>query len=457
MTDGDPWSPNKFYLFSRILSYSISFDILNLAFCLLFAEVISQCNSILNCQSCHFESFGFICDQCNEGYFKSSTTCQQCPSLCYSCASASNCYSCKPGYYGADCSSACIGCNNEKCEKGTGTCIDGCQDGFFQLSPGPCYKCFKTCTMCSTDTICSVCQAGFYGPRCNTSCSGCIDGNCDINSGSCSLGCNSGFYTDSSTGHCPQCQTNCTTCTARDTCTGCVDGFYLTTESECKPCSEHCKIGTVCNPSNGYCEEGCENMWSGEQCSAKCPPGCKHCGQNNTLYCGLCDNGRYGESCENSCSSACKSDSASTEQICNKTSGFCKFGCEDGAWGETCEYSCGKGCTGGQCNLTTGYCLDSCRFNYHGEMCNNLCSDNCLNATNSSSNRLCNEQTGQCVNGCHPGWFGENCSQGCSNYCQDVNCFRSNGSCIHGCLDGYSGSRCDQRDQGMTYLTSNIT
>ena len=281
-----------------------------------------------------------------------------------------------------------------------------------------------------------------------TSCSGCVEGKCDINSGSCHLGCKSGYYRNSTTDHCLACMTNCAACTAYNTCTSCTDGFYITTNVTCKTCPLHCKNGTICNKINGYCEGGCNDLWSGEQCFDKCASGCKQCSQTNTLSCGICDQERYGDGCEHNCSPSCKTEN--TCPICNKNNGSCSIGCIDGTWGETCENNCGIGCTGGLCNRATGYCLNSCSLNYFGDMCDKQCSENCLRITNDSSARRCSEASGHCTFGCQPGWFGENCKHTCSSYCIDVECFRSNGSCIYGCLDGYSGSKCDKRDQGMT-------
>nr|XP_034319182.1 receptor-type tyrosine-protein phosphatase alpha-like [Crassostrea gigas]XP_034319183.1 receptor-type tyrosine-protein phosphatase alpha-like [Crassostrea gigas] len=95
------------------------------------------------CQS-HWQGEG--CDECKDGFYNSSCTevCGQCVngSACNKdtgyCTDCLNnfiqpfCKDCIEGYYGKDCNKMCSNCNSSapSCNKDTGTCFFGCNDGW---------------------------------------------------------------------------------------------------------------------------------------------------------------------------------------------------------------------------------------------------------------------------------------------------------------------------------------
>ncbi|XP_071088058.1 multiple epidermal growth factor-like domains protein 10 isoform X1 [Haliotis cracherodii] len=161
--------------------------------------------------------------------------------LCFT--SAADSQDCPKGRYGISCSLQCTNCQNEKCQKSTGECDN--------------------------------CKHGFYGKRCNETCSP----NCRKNTA-----CNR------TNGHCDD---------------GCLPSYW---GGMCdRNCSQMCN-NSVCMHYSGKCHLGCEDGWTGFYCNISCQTVCVNtaCAQI-TDKCIECKNNNGGQ-CENSksCFNVCE-------------------------------------------------------------------------------------------------------------------------------------------------------
>ncbi|KAK6179332.1 hypothetical protein SNE40_011719 [Patella caerulea] len=93
-----------------------------------------------------------------------------------------------------------------------------------------------------------------------------------------------------------------------------------------KACSDrHCLNQSSCNPSNGSCDNGCEDGYIGIDCTLMQP--------KVEVY--DCVSGMYGTKCDLVCSGRhCLHQSS-----CNPSNGSCDDGCEDGYIGIDCTYT----------------------------------------------------------------------------------------------------------------------
>ncbi|GFR61714.1 multiple epidermal growth factor-like domains 6, partial [Elysia marginata] len=141
---------------------------------------------------------------------------------------------CDIGKYGSDCSLKCnTNCAgpDDVCDHITGTCTNGCEDGYRG-------------NMCD-----KKCPTGKYGfgcsQVCNTNCAGSDDA-CDHIKGTCTNGCEDGYRGD-------KCNLPCPT------------GKY---GSSClKTCNNTCNgSDNACDHINGTCTNGCEDGYVGDMC-----------------------------------------------------------------------------------------------------------------------------------------------------------------------------------------------
>ena len=120
---------------------------------------------------------------CRHGYFFGDGECTACPDTCTRCTGQSRCSYCVEGYYGTHCQYQCPSfCQNSLCDKISGVCLEDCIDGYFSDSDS-CDVCPKNCFSCSEPMACTKCKTGFWGPKCQKDCpSACIactsDGEC---------------------------------------------------------------------------------------------------------------------------------------------------------------------------------------------------------------------------------------------------------------------------------------
>ena len=236
------------------------------------------CNDDFHCHTCDPGFYGDFCNQtcsehctanvcdkqdgsckCKIGY--AGNPCTECPPNCddTGCNETFHCQTCYPGSFGSFCNQTCSEhCVDNRCHR-DGRCTCNVGYGGHQCEPCP-TNCGKT--GCDEQLICHECDPGFYGDRCNSTCSTkCIYGTCNRD-GSCN--CSVGYG-----GHpCEACPSSCdsTGCDEQLICHKCYPGFF---GDYCYlPCSANCVNGT-CN-RNGSCT--CKKGFNGFGC---CPENCK--------------------------------------------------------------------------------------------------------------------------------------------------------------------------------------
>ncbi|XP_060607366.1 protein draper-like [Ruditapes philippinarum] len=276
------------------------------------------------CDACAGLRYG---DECNN----------TCPSNCGTCISDTECLWCKNTvYYGSYCQHRCsLGCDQGRCIKSTGHCIEGCKSGF---SGGKCDKCSpgvfgpfcdqncsNNCFSCLSETNCTECNPGFYGEKCANACPSGCNGTCSVSNGqSCNI---TDIYRV------------CATDTGR-----CIHG-----------CNSVIKYGE-------YCEKQCSDTCNNKSCDLKTG----HCLEG-------CEMNFYGLFCVDSCSTSCISYTG--KRRCDGTKGHCLFGCKYGFHGERCDNICSSQCVNTTCNQTTAECSYGCIDGFKGPKCAEIIPD----------------------------------------------------------------------------------
>ncbi|XP_056003118.1 cell death abnormality protein 1-like isoform X1 [Ostrea edulis] len=180
--------------------------------------------------------------------------------------------------------------------------VYGCSVGRYGESCSRCHGC-STC-----DIISGACQCGvsFFGPNCSNACSVYCKGNlCNNVTGSCTNGCEIGYYKD-----------------------------------KCKwTCNPGCKNG--CNRNSGSCDNGCIDGKYGIECYDVCSVGCISNCERMTGTC-MCKKGWQGEKCRE---------------------------CSPTFYGPSCEEECSPHCYNGTCYVNNGSCIDGCTRDYTGDKC----------------------------------------------------------------------------------------
>nr|XP_022312542.1 protein draper-like isoform X1 [Crassostrea virginica] len=278
-------------------------------------------------------------------------------------------FGCETGRYGEDCSYTCDHCrNNASCEITSGVCDKhGCADP--KMAP----------------PSCSQCLAGF-GENCRRQCSPfCKENRCDINMGTCLLGCNDGYLGSF-------CNTTCR---------------YGNYGDRCQKSCNHCLQNTTCHHVNGFCSSGCKEGYKGEKCDTACSVG--EYGKNCANHCGHCFN----------------------NEPCNRFDGRCND-CETGYHGFKCDKECSNKTYGLNCLDTCGACLDSSPCHHVDGSCPSGCNPGW-------------QTTPKCDAPCPPGTFGPNCINKCSGNClHHAPCDKESGKC-KSCSEGWKNDFCNEK------------
>ncbi|XP_056003464.1 multiple epidermal growth factor-like domains protein 10 [Ostrea edulis] len=206
------------------------------------------------------------------------------------------------------------------------------------------------------------------------------------------------------------------------------------------PCSDTC-VNAACNPSNGYCTEGCITEYWGNTCKSQCSQHCigNMCEQGNGTCTNDCAEFRYGYTCEHQCSPQC------SPRTCDRVTGACSD-CNAGYHGLFCNITCSPYCKSGTCDAHNGHCIGGCKANWTGNLCDKcgvyFFGPNCSNACSVyCKGNLCNNVTGSCTDGCEIGYYKDKCKWTCNPGCKN-GCNKNSGSCDNGCIDGKYGNEC---------------
>ncbi|KAL4480242.1 hypothetical protein ABPG74_020758 [Tetrahymena malaccensis] len=231
---------------------------------------------------------------CNSSYVDISGVCKPCSSNCDQCNSQTSCTVCQQNYYlTADmtCVATCpqtfvVNVNQTQCICDVNRTLTNnmcpCNSGFLDIN-GICQQCPQNCNTCSSQTICTACQTGYYltlDGSCTQSCpltftvdstkTKCV---CDINrtlqNNSCP--CNTAFVDIGGT--CKPCPQNCQTCTSQTTCQVCQAGFYQTVNNTCV---SQCPNTFIVDVQQNKCVCAINQSLSNNQCIT-CQDGCIKC------------------------------------------------------------------------------------------------------------------------------------------------------------------------------------
>ncbi|XP_045211293.1 cell death abnormality protein 1-like [Mercenaria mercenaria] len=128
--------------------------------------------------------------------------------------------------------------------------------------------------------------------------------------------------------------------------------FYVSKATGDVECSDNClhldDEKPACDLMTKACMYGCQNGFSGPDCSLEC----KTCKANESMR----------------CSGYCHKPKGPNILVCNVTSGQCLYGCVKGTyWGENCTNICNTECQGQKCDFKTGECTHG---GFKGRNCN---------------------------------------------------------------------------------------
>ncbi|XP_056003593.1 multiple epidermal growth factor-like domains protein 6 [Ostrea edulis] len=446
-----------------------------------------------NCRYCHSETGA--CFRCKPGYQG-----HQCK------------LPCSPQYYGELCKETCGSCSDGMtCNHVDGTCTNGCDVGFYgeecktHLPPNSTKVVLYPVTTDLTvpflvmiqtvDTVTQrlepvtdvnldtrdisvnyvSCSPQYYGELCKETCGSCSDGmTCNHVDGTCTNGCDVGFYGEECKTRCPvpgyyglNCSipcddTNCRYCHSETgACFRCKPGYQ---GHQCKlPCSPQyygelcketcgsCSDGMTCNHVDGTCTNGCDVGFYGEECKTRCPvPG--YYGLNCSIPCDD-TNCRYCHSETGACF-RCKPGYQGHQ---------CKLPCSPQYYGELCKETCGSCSDGMTCNHVDGTCTTGCDVGFYGEECKTRCPVpgyyglNCSIPCDDTNCRYCHSEIGacyrckpgyqghQCKLPCSPQYYGDLCKETCGSCSDGMTCNHVDGTCTNGCDVGFYGEECKTR------------
>lgn len=164
--------------------------------------------SLLCSEECHLKICKMDsgqCKACIKSYFMADGLCRPCPKNCKECSSEYFCIVCQTGYKGTTCSEVCSNClAGTECDKNNGYCLVACKRG---LSGNNCnIACNTKCQTCERKNSdrCQECAHNTYGPSCSRKCSTtCLNGTCDGEIGTCTDGCESGYWGEDCDNKCP--------------------------------------------------------------------------------------------------------------------------------------------------------------------------------------------------------------------------------------------------------------
>ncbi len=234
------------------------------------------------CSQC-YETAGY-CTSCNQGYYKSGTSCLRCPAGWYCPGGTAASTKCPAGSYSSIGASSCTSCGSGKTSSaGSSTCI----------------SCSSNCTECSGSAgNCTSCKAGYY--KSGSSCVKCSAGYSCAGGTAGQVKCPTGTTSSAGSSACTTCAAGCTSCSgSASNCTSCKAGTYLS-GSSCKTCS----VGYYClggSSGQSKCPAG-QTAPAGSASSGmctSCKAGCSSC-SGTTTNCTACSAGYYisGSSCQ---------------------------------------------------------------------------------------------------------------------------------------------------------------
>ncbi|XP_061182027.1 receptor-type tyrosine-protein phosphatase kappa-like [Saccostrea echinata] len=473
------------------------------------AKCGNSCDRYLGCTNCSPGFTGASCTKCMDGTFGKNCgfTCTNC--RLEFCDNIEGCQQCLRGFYGPNCNNSCPDhCRNSECNKTSGFCSVGCEDGFMGSNCE--IPCRSNCVTCVSIVLCSSCIDGRYGQQCELSCSEtcggkqtcdkesgrcdeCMDGkygktctklcsnNCKSSmcqrDGDCIDGCNEGWLGLNCSMKCTE--NYCLECILSGStvsCNKCEEGYYLGNQDKCQICPSNCLscenkskctrcktkfTGPLCDKdcnrncidhvceTDGVCTYGCNNRKHGVECSSECRANCEHCYDYNN--CTQCSPGYYGLYCS-SCYQNCYNCTSNRE--CSS--------CKPGFHGKYCQFPCSPECL--TCNASDfcTYCKEgwsgrTCQCNVN---CNDECGDNgkCVNGCKSSfygeycnvscpveNCQICDQKFGNCIK-CKEGRYGNQCDMDCRRTCVGSVC-DIDGKCLQGCQEGLTGENCEMSKQ----------
>ncbi|KAK3090026.1 hypothetical protein FSP39_008627 [Pinctada imbricata] len=367
----------------------------------------------------------------------------------------------------------------QDCFENCNDCVcSTCKDGFYGD------KCNSSCSIhCGGDGLCNgtdgrcnnqYCEPGYYGEHCSMACSSlCVGNSCNYSTGYCDR-CNGSFFGINCSKNCPL---NCESCESQTECSDCNKGYYGST---CIQSCMNCGMED-CEKEDGKCvNDFCKSGYFTRYCNQSCSGNCKGDGSCGFLsgVCDTCSDGFYGVECERECVSECKLCSNSTsctecyeglfgalcdrtcppcgdDGSCNIHSGLCNSNsCRPGFYGDgnKCDKNCSTTCgSDGSCDVVNGTCSNGCKSGFSGETCEDKCPENCI---------ACDQVSKNCTDhGCNVGFHDRFCSSECPENCGGKReCGITDGLCLNGCKDGWEGSVCmEQATDGNLYANIQLT
>ena len=155
------------------------------------------------------------CSSCPDNYYLGvNKYCYPCNKTGCICSADNQCIDCLPGKYNGtrgfcshDCPDNCIKCTSDtactECIAGKYgkvcelDCIAPCKSGTCQIDSGRCISCSENCVECTTSTSCDRCSDEYYlgdGGHCVACSNNCKNKTCEQTNGFCAQGCVDGFW-----------------------------------------------------------------------------------------------------------------------------------------------------------------------------------------------------------------------------------------------------------------------
>ncbi|KAL4508567.1 hypothetical protein ABPG72_003871 [Tetrahymena utriculariae] len=286
---------------------------------------------------------------CNIGFIDVGGVCQTCPQYCNNCSSQTVCTTCQSGYYlffDGTCVQMCPATfvvSNVSCVcRPNSTLLNNtcpCNIGFIDVG-GVCQTCPLYCNNCSSQTVCTTCQSGYYlfiDGTCVQMCPAtflvsnvsCVcRPNSTLQNNTCP--CNTGYLDVG--GNCLQCGANCNQCSTQTNCTICSSGYYLFVDGTCV---SQCPSTFIIDSTNTKCI--CRSNSSLQSNTKTCPCNvqyldiqgiCQQCQSNcdqcsSQTICSVCSSGFYlkiDNTCVSQCPTTFVKDSTNTKCVCRPNS-----------------------------------------------------------------------------------------------------------------------------------------
>lgn len=210
--------------------------------------------------------------------------CKKCQQTCLTCNDANTCASCSE--------------TEDHREIQRSKCVP--VEGYYENNERVAAKCSEAmdhCFACTSATVCTQCEVGFYFNSSRNECVPCDETmrNCSAcTSSTVCTQCDEGLFFDSAQNNCELCSvaiSNCTVCVSGSECSECELTFFLNAQKTCTLCNEAipscvvCESGSVCN----VCED---NFFISEDVCLHCSQltdGCLTCVDNGTAECTSCN------------------------------------------------------------------------------------------------------------------------------------------------------------------------